>query len=113
ASGIPVVATMTARSEDEAVAGFRQFTSAVAVKADAPGLLHKSDIGCVRLGCVDEKEVRAAYCAVSQNAGAAGFEQRAILQPMVNGSAEAYAGIIDDPLFGPAVCFGLGGTLVE
>jgi hypothetical protein len=32
---------------------------------------------------------------------------------MVTGVAEAYAGIIDDPLFGPAVCFGLGGIFVE
>ena len=32
---------------------------------------------------------------------------------MVKGIAEAYAGIIDDPLFGPAICFGLGGIFVE
>jgi len=32
---------------------------------------------------------------------------------MIRGVAEAYAGIIDDPLFGPAICFGLGGVLVE
>jgi acyl-CoA synthetase (NDP forming) len=32
---------------------------------------------------------------------------------MIKGVAEAYAGIIDDPLFGPAVCFGLGGVFVE
>ena len=32
---------------------------------------------------------------------------------MIEGVAEAYAGIIDDPLFGPAVCFGLGGVFVE
>src|SRR5207244_1224791 len=32
---------------------------------------------------------------------------------MIAGVAEAYAGIVDDPLFGPAVCFGLGGIFVE
>ena len=32
---------------------------------------------------------------------------------MIAGVAEAYAGIIDDPLFGPAICFGLGGIFVE
>ena len=32
---------------------------------------------------------------------------------MIKGVAEAYAGIIDDPLFGPAICFGLGGVFVE
>jgi hypothetical protein len=32
---------------------------------------------------------------------------------MVSGVAEAFAGIIDDPLFGPAICFGMGGIFVE
>jgi acyl-CoA synthetase (NDP forming) len=32
---------------------------------------------------------------------------------MIEGVAEAYAGIIDDPLVGPAICFGLGGVFVE
>jgi acyl-CoA synthetase (NDP forming) len=36
-----------------------------------------------------------------------------LIQPMITGIAEAYAGIIDDPLFGPAVCFGLGGVFIE
>ena len=36
-----------------------------------------------------------------------------LIQPMIKGVAEAYAGIIDDPLFGPAICFGLGGVFVE
>src|SRR5262249_49844045 len=37
----------------------------------------------------------------------------ALIQPMVSGVAEAFAGIVDDPLFGPAVCFGMGGIFVE
>jgi len=36
-----------------------------------------------------------------------------LIQPMIEGIAEAYAGIIDDSLFGPAVCFGLGGVFIE
>src|SRR5262249_8148016 len=53
--------------------------------------------------------------AVIQNARKAGFTNNvgALIQPMVNGIAEAYAGIIDDPAFGPAICFGLGGVFVE
>ena len=102
-----------AHSEDEAVAVLRRFSTAVAVKAEAPGLLHKSDLGCVRLDCTDEQEVRDAYAAVVRNARNAGFEGGALIQPMIKGVAEAYAGIIDDPLFGPAICFGLGGVFVE
>ena len=64
ASGVPVVDAALAHSEDEAVALLRRFSTAVAVKAEAPGLLHKSDLGCVRLGCADEQAVRDAYAAV-------------------------------------------------
>ena len=51
----------------------------------------------------------------SQNARKAGFEHGVgvLIQPMIEGVAEAYAGIIDDPRFGPAICFGLGGVFVE
>jgi acyl-CoA synthetase (NDP forming) len=50
-----------------------------------------------------------------QNARKAGFirDVGVLIQPMTKGAAEAYAGIIDDPLFGPAICFGLGGVFVE
>jgi hypothetical protein len=87
----------------------------VALKAEAPGLLHKSDVGCVRLGCAGDHDVIAAYRAVLQSAGNAGYQKLdgILVQPMVSGVAEAYAGIINDPAFGPAICFGLGGVFVE
>jgi acetate---CoA ligase (ADP-forming) len=114
ASGVPVVEAELARSEDEAIALFRRFGAAVAIKAEAPGLLHKSELDGVRLNCASEREVGEAYRAVVGNARKAGFAgAHALLQPMVTGVTEAYAGIIDDPLYGPAICFGLGGIFVE
>jgi acyl-CoA synthetase (NDP forming) len=115
ASGVPVVEAGLAHSEEDAVALLRRFGTSVAVKAEAPGLLHKSDLGCVRLGCASESDVREAYRTVVRNARKAGFVGGvgALIQPMTRGVAEAYAGIIDDPLFGPAICFGLGGVFVE
>jgi acetyltransferase len=114
ASGVPVVAAELARSEDEAATIARRLATPVAVKAEAPGLLHKSDIGCVALGCAGEDAVRRAFRTVTANCAKAGFGAAgALIQPMVSGVAEAYAGIIDDPLFGPAVCFGMGGIFVE
>jgi acetate---CoA ligase (ADP-forming) len=113
ASGVPVVEAGLAHSEDDAVALQRRLGGAVAVKAEAPGLLHKSDLGCVRLSCASEHDVREAYREVAQNARNAGFEAAVLIQPMIKGIAEAYAGIIGDPLFGPAVCFGLGGVFIE
>jgi acyl-CoA synthetase (NDP forming) len=115
ASGVPVVEAGLARSEDEAVALFQRLGTSVAVKAEAPGLLHKSDLGCVRLNCQNERDVRDAYREVMQNARKAGFAGGAgtLIQPMTKGVVEAYAGIIDDAAFGPAICFGLGGVFVE
>jgi acyl-CoA synthetase (NDP forming) len=113
-SEVAVTDAALVRSESEALAAYRRFNSPVAVKAEVPGLLHKSDIGGVRLDCRNDAEVVAAYRAVTENARKAGFaDAAAIVQPMAEGIAEAYAGIIDDPLYGPAIVFGLGGIFVE
>lgn len=114
AYGIPIVDAALADSEDEAIALQRRFDAPVALKAEAPGLLHKSDLGCVRLNC-GAAEVAEAYRAIIGNVRRAGFTSATtvLVQPMAGGIAEVYAGAIDDPLFGPAICFGLGGIFVE
>jgi acetate---CoA ligase (ADP-forming) len=113
-SGVAVVDAASAQSEEEALAAFRRFDGPVAIKAEAPDLLHKSDVGCVRLNCRNEADVRQAFHNVMENAAKAGFSNAlAIVQPMASGIAEAYAGIIDDPMYGPAIVFGLGGVFVE
>ena len=112
--GIPVVDAGSGVFCQEAVALWRRFAQPVALKAEAPGLLHKSDLGCVRLNCASEAEVIAGYKAIVQNARKAGFEPAAVIvRPMVFGIAEVFAGITDNPLYGPAVVLGLGGIFVE
>jgi succinyl-CoA synthetase beta subunit len=114
AAGVPVVATQYVASEQEAIAAARALGMPVALKAEAPDLLHKSDIGCVRLNCASEKAVAEAYRDVVDNAAKAGFAKAGVLvQPMTAGVAEAYAGVICDPTFGSALVFGLGGIFVE
>jgi len=113
-AGVPVIEAAEARSEQEAVGHFRRFGSAVAVKAEAEGFLHKSDVGCVRLNCKSEADVIAAFSHVTQQAAKAGFaDATAIVQPMAEGSCEVFAGVTIDPVFGPAVTFGLGGIFIE
>ena len=112
--GIPVVDAALASSAPDAVALWRRFSQPVALKAEAPGLLHKSDLGCVRLNCAAEAEVIAGYKAIVQNARKAGFKTAAVIvQPMVSGIAEVFAGITNNPLYGPVIVFGLGGIFVE
>jgi acetyltransferase len=114
AAGVPIVEASLATSPQDAAAIIRQLGQAVALKAEASGLLHKSDLGCVKLNCRTEDEVIIGYDSVIASAKAAGFTPDGVLvQPMVSGVAECFAGIIDDPLYGPAIVFGLGGIFVE
>jgi acyl-CoA synthetase (NDP forming) len=113
-AGVPIVEASEARSEQEAIEHFRRFGTAVAVKADAFGLLHKSDVGCVRLNCGAENDVAAAFRHVTQQAKKAGFpDAKIIVQPMMDGICEVFAGITCDPLFGLAITFGIGGIFIE
>src|SRR5262249_30699254 len=97
AAGVAVVETRYVRSEREAVAAARELGMPVAIKAEAPDLLHKSDIGCVRLGCATDEAVTDAYRTVVDNAAKAGFANAgALIQPMIAGVAEAYAGVVGD-----------------
>jgi acetate---CoA ligase (ADP-forming) len=84
-----------------------------AVKADAPGLVHKSDIGAVLLD-VGALEVQAARAQVTAAARAAGFEPTGTwVQPMVSSGHELILGVHRDPVFGPVVLVGTGGVHTE
>ena len=113
--GVSIVEALLVGSRNEAVAAFQRFGAKVALKAEVPGLLHKSDLGCVRLGCANEGEVAAAYQDVIGNAHRSGFAdaRHVLVQPMMEGVAEIFAGIVNDPLYGPTVSVGLGGIFIE
>lgn len=112
--GIPVVDTRRAVSVDDAVAAADSVGYPVVVKAEAPGLQHKSDVGGVVVGCRDAAAVRAAYDQVTRSVSEAGYPVTEVhVQPMPETAAETVIGVAVDPLLGPAVLFGLGGVFVE
>jgi acyl-CoA synthetase (NDP forming) len=82
----------------------------VALKAVGSTILHKSDVGGVRLDLKSPEEVAEAYTAMAGHLGEA--MEGAIVQSMLRG-VELIAGVVSDPLFGPVVMFGSGGTAVE
>jgi acyl-CoA synthetase (NDP forming)/L-amino acid N-acyltransferase YncA len=106
--GIPVVATRTATGVAEAVACAGQLGYPVAVKAADERLVHKSDVGAVKLGLPDADAVRAAYRAIADATGASA--PTVVVQPMARPGVELVAGILHDPLFGSLVMVGLGGV---
>jgi acetyltransferase len=90
----------------------------VVVKILSPDIIHKSDVGGVRLGLSSEAAVAAAAADIIARARVAKPEARitgVIVQPMIirPKAYELIVGIADDPTFGPVIVFGQGGTAVE
>ncbi|HTX27213.1 MAG TPA: GNAT family N-acetyltransferase [Streptosporangiaceae bacterium] len=109
--GVPLAELSPARSEDETIRAFQAVAGPVVLKADVPGLLHKTKAGAVELDLRTEAEVRAAYRRLT---GRFGQRQRQVLvQPMIAGGTEVVVGVADDHVFGPLVVFGPGGPAAE
>jgi len=118
AFALPLLPTMMARTADDAVAMASMFGYPVVAKLQAKTLLHKSDVGAVRVGLSTERAVRAAFrdlTAIATDHAPINADEGegVVVQPMVTGGVETIIGITDDPLFGPLVAFGLGGIHVE
>jgi acetyl coenzyme A synthetase (ADP forming)-like protein len=109
--GIPIVATTHVTSADEAakVAGRMGFP--VVLKAGSGDIVHKIDVGGVRLGLGNATAVAAAYTSMKRSLGDA--MGGAVVQAMADAGPEVIVGVVQDPSFGPLVMFGSGGTAVE
>ncbi len=118
AAGIPVVASIAVEGRSatgmlpRAVAAAEQLGWPVAVKLDAPGLAHKSDIGAVELGVAGPTQLAAALRRVLA-AGRDHEPDGVLLQPMARRGVELIVGGRRDPQFGPLVFVGLGGIFTE
>jgi acetate---CoA ligase (ADP-forming) len=112
--GLPLVEQRLAGSIDEVVAAASDFDGPVVLKAVAPGLVHKTEAGGVRLGLQGAGEVRAAAGEMEESVRVAGHEvEEFLIQPMVGEGVEMIVGVALDPSFGPVIACGAGGTAVE
>jgi acyl-CoA synthetase (NDP forming)/GNAT superfamily N-acetyltransferase len=109
--GVPVVATRVAADAAEAVRVADELGYPVVVKAADERLVHKSDVGAVRLGLSDAEAVGAAYRAIADATGVT--TPAVVVQPMAAPGLELVAGIVHDPLFGSLVMLGLGGVYTD
>jgi acyl-CoA synthetase (NDP forming)/GNAT superfamily N-acetyltransferase len=109
--GIRVAATVSVDGAEEAAAAAGAIGGPVTLKAAAGDLVHKSELGAVRLGLDGPREVRAAYDDMAARLGPA--MGGAVVQPMVDGGVETAIGVVHDPTFGPMVMFGLGGVATD
>ena len=110
AYGIPILSCMRASTASEAVDRARVIGFPVALKLDAPDLVHKSDVGGVRLNLGSAEEVASAAEALLTRFGPG---VSLIVQSMGPEGVETVVGVVEDPSFGPLVMFGLGGKEAE
>jgi acyl-CoA synthetase (NDP forming) len=116
AAGLPLAPGGVATSADEAAALAREVGFPVALKLASHRLVHKTEVGGVRLGVADEAEARRAFEEISARITrdwGPGALEGVLVQPMASGGIEVLVGLTQDELFGPLVAFGLGGTFVE
>jgi acetyl-CoA synthetase (ADP-forming) len=114
--GVPVTHEVVARNADEAADAAREMGFPVVLKAVARDLVHKSDIGAVKLRLADEAAVRKAWDEIAgavRSAMPASALDGCLVQEMVRGEAELIVGARRDPQFGPTVLVGFGGVMVE
>jgi acetate---CoA ligase (ADP-forming) len=111
--GVPVCPTRLATSQAEAVSAADELGYPVAMKIDGPGIQHRSELGGVRTGLDSAPAVRAAWRELAAVAASAGPGAGVLVQPMIAGGVELFAGGLRDEQFGPVVLFGTGGVLVE
>jgi acetyl coenzyme A synthetase (ADP forming)-like protein len=112
AMGIPVVAARrTPVAAEDAVAAAREVGFPVAVKGLGATILHKTDRGAVHLGLGEETAVREAVGDLVSRLG--GELDALLIQRMAPRGVEMLVGALQDPMFGPLVVCGAGGTLVD
>jgi acetyl coenzyme A synthetase (ADP forming)-like protein len=116
ALALPLPRGGVCHTADEAVKLAEELGFPVALKLASRKIIHKSDIGGVRLSLRNGQAVREAFEAICTRLAS---EQKldsmdgVLVQPMIPGGVELMIGVTQDPLFGPLIAFGLGGIYVE
>jgi len=115
-AGVDVVDTELATSKETAMSISRKIGFPVVLKIASPDVLHKSDVGGVKLGLKTARQAGKAYDdilkVIEKQYPEAGI-QGVSVQKMARPGVEVIIGISKDPQFGPVLMFGLGGILVE
>jgi acetyltransferase len=116
AYGFPVPESQLAESPEEAVRIAEEMGYPVVLKVASPDILHKTDVGGVKLNLNTPDDVRDAFDLIVYRAGRYVPGARVwgcLVQEMVTRGREILVGMNRDPQFGPLVAFGLGGIYVE
>ena len=108
-AGVSVIPVTTALNRAETIKAAETAGYPVALKTAAPGVLHKTDIGGVRIGLTNAVQVGLAYDEVAAAAG----DPQVVVQAMAPAGTELVIGAVRDRLFGPLLMAGSGGVLTD
>jgi len=112
--GIPLARWRRASTAEEALEAAQEIGYPVVLKAVAPDLVHKSDVGAVQVDLRDDRDLTEAIRRTTESVTRAGHRVEGwLVQEMAKGGHEVIFGITTDPRFGPLLMFGLGGKYVE
>jgi acetyltransferase len=114
--GFTVPKSRLAQTPEEAVEIAQEIGYPVVLKIASPDILHKTDVGGIRLNLRSANDVRDAFDLIVYRSGRYVPGARiwgCQVQEMVSGGREVLLGMSRDPQFGPLVAFGLGGIYVE
>jgi acetyl coenzyme A synthetase (ADP forming)-like protein len=116
AYGFSLPRSLFARTMEEAVAAAKRIGYPVVMKIISPQIVHKSDIGGVRVNLNGRRDVENAFFDITarvRNIAPAAHIYGVMIQEMIPKGKEIIIGITKDPQFGHMVMFGLGGVYVE
>lgn len=111
--GVPVTPGVLAVDAEVAVAAADVVGYPVALKLAAPDIMHKSEIGGVRLDLADAAAVRAAFAGILRGVPPGVAVDGVVVSPMRRQQLELIVSVIRDPVWGPMLVMGLGGLWVE
>jgi acyl-CoA synthetase (NDP forming) len=111
AIGVPTLAAAAVADATEAANAAARMGFPVALKAAGPEVVHKSDLGGVRLGLTSGDEVADAYRSMANRIG--GKMTGATVQQMAAPGVETIVGVVHHALFGALLMFGMGGIATE
>jgi acetyltransferase len=114
--GIRMVETVAAKTEAEAGLMAAKIGFPVVVKLASATIVHKTDVGGVKIDLKSATEVKGAFRDISARLtglGRRGEMEGVVVQRLVRGGVEAIVGVTQDPSFGPLIMFGLGGIYAE
>ena len=116
AYGFTTPKTVLAISDEDCVSAANIIGYPVVMKIASQDIIHKSDAGGVKVGLMNDEQVRTAFSTILQNAKMYKPDANikgVLIQEMIRSGKEIILGAKQDPIFGPLIMFGLGGIYVE